>query len=437
MFPRFDNLISDQLHQITSALKDRGWSQPGRAAECLIELRNLWEDDRRTADLTPEWYVVLKRVLMKSLSPILTLESACDFVRASTYVDDAFDLFTKSPRSLDILGRFSSGSPFLTQVLLRDTNSLAFLTQHRRITELKSREDFCAEASQILDADSHASFVKLRLYQRREQLRIGMCDIFGLLSLQSITLQLSLLADAMVRLCLELAMKDSRVTESPFAVLALGKHGGEELNYSSDIDLVLVAGKPDRQTQAIARRMVDGLNEHLETGFLYRVDLRLRPWGNAGPIVTTTDSWIDYLKNDAQLWEKQALLKARFVTGDADVAERMLSAIPEILYTESADSIRSSIRSMKDRIEASLRRTGKNDIEVKFHSRCGISRPVTAADSWSKRTTCCKCQHDGRTGPPCRFWHSASRRFSTTARRLRFPAGNRACFAVATQSPDS
>jgi glutamate-ammonia-ligase adenylyltransferase len=368
MFPRFDNLIPDQLHQMTSTLDACGWSQPGRAAACLIELRRLWEDDRRTAGLAPEWYVVLKRVLQKSLSPTLTLESTCDYVRASRCVDDAFNLFTESPRSLEILGRFSSGSPFLTQVLLRDIDSLTFLTQHRRITELKSREEFCAEASQILDGDSQSAFVKLRLYQRREQLRIGMCDIFGLLSLQYITLQLSLLADAMVRLCLELAMKDSGVTEPPFAVLALGKHGGEELNYSSDIDLVLIAGKIDRRTQIVARRMVDGLNEHLQTGFLYRVDLRLRPWGNAGQIVTTTESWVDYLKNHAQLWEKQALLKARFVTGAADVAERMLSAIPKILYTESADSIRSSIRSMKDRIEASLRRSGRNDIEVKLGS---------------------------------------------------------------------
>ena len=199
MFPRFDNLILDQLHQITSTLDDRSWPEPGRAAECLIELRRLWTDGHRTSDLVPEWYVVLKRVLIESLSPTLILESTCEYVRASRSVDEAFELFTESPRSLDILGRFSSGSPFLTQVLLRDTDSLPFLTQHRRITELKSREEFCAEAGQILDGDSQTALVKLRLYQRREQLRIGMCDIFGLLSLQYITLQLSLLADAMAK----------------------------------------------------------------------------------------------------------------------------------------------------------------------------------------------------------------------------------------------
>ena len=73
MFPRFDNLILDQLQQITSTLDDRGWPQPRRAAECLIELRRLWADGHRTVDLVPEWYVVLKRVLMESLSPTLIL----------------------------------------------------------------------------------------------------------------------------------------------------------------------------------------------------------------------------------------------------------------------------------------------------------------------------------------------------------------------------
>ncbi len=368
MIPQFDNLIPDQLDQITAALNGSGWLQANRAAECLIELRRRWEDGGGTVELPPEWYVVLRRILRKSRSPALMLESACEFVRATQCSTDAFALFTESPRSLDILDRFASGSRFLTQVLLRNPDTLPFLARHRRISELKSREDFCAEARRFQGDDSRPAVVQLRLYQRREQLRIGMCDIFGLLGLQHVTLQLSLLADAMVRLCLEIAMSDSGLARPPFAVLALGKHGGEELNYSSDIDLVLVARSQDHQSRSIARRMVDGLNEHFETGFLYRVDLRLRPWGSAGPLVTTMESWLEYLSHDAQLWEKQALLKARFVTGDAEVAEHLLSLVPQVLFTESDDSIRASIRLMKDRIEAGLRNSGRNNIEVKLGS---------------------------------------------------------------------
>ncbi|MEO2035898.1 MAG: hypothetical protein ABGZ35_27805 [Planctomycetaceae bacterium] len=368
MFPRFDNLIPGQLDQLASDLGHDGWTQPRVAAGYLIELRRLWEAGGGSAESSREWYAVLRRVLQDARGSALTLGAVCEFVRATQCASDAFALFTNSPRSLEILGRFASGSSFLTQVLLRDSDSLSFLTEHRRVSELKSREDFCAEAKRFLENEARPALTALRLYQRREQLRIGMCDVFGLLNLQHITLQLSLLADAMVSLCLKLALEAGGVTEPPFAVLALGKHGGEELNYSSDIDLVMVGESQDRRAQSFARHMVEGLNEHLETGFLYRVDLRLRPWGNAGPLVTKPDSWFEYLSDHAQLWEKQALLKARFVAGDPAVAERMLMKFPGLLFTESADSIRSGIRLMKDRLESRLRLTNRNETEVKLGS---------------------------------------------------------------------
>ena len=366
MIPHFENLVPDRLDQVAAALDSSGWLQADRAAECLVELRRLWEEGGGIPELPPEWYVVLGRVLQESASPTLMLGSVCEFVRATQSTDEAFALFTESPRSLEILRRFSSGSPFLTQVLLRNPNTLPFLARYRKISELKSREEFCVEARRFQDASFQPALVSLRLYQRRELLRIGMCDVFGLLGLRHVTLQLSLLADAMVRLCLKEAMRDSGRVQPPFAVLALGKHGGEELNYSSDIDLVLVGKTSDRHTQSVARRMIDGLSEHFETGFLYRVDLRLRPWGRAGPIVTTTESWFEYLTDHAQLWEKQALLKARFVTGDEAVADRLLSEVPQLLFTESADSVRAGIRSMKDQVEARLRHSSKNRFEVKL-----------------------------------------------------------------------
>ncbi len=369
MFPRFDKLVPEHADHVASVLVVCEAADAPRTAECLIDLRELWVQSGGGTETSPEWYVILRRLLKEVISPLLFLNATCEFVRATPNPQDAFKLFTESPRSLDLLGRFSSGSPFLTQVLLRNPDSLGLLARHRRIAELKSREQFVSEAQEFLAGEGgNFPLRALRQFQRREQLRIGMCDIFGLFSLQYVTLQLSLLADALVRVCLELVMEGVDPDNAPFAVLALGKHGGEELNYSSDIDLVLVGEATDRKTQAVARRMVDGLNEHLGTGFLYRVDLRLRPWGNAGPLVTTPESWREYLTNHAELWEKQALLKARFVTGNRAAAERMLATLPDVLFTESADSIRAGIRHMKDRIESVLRKKGKNETEVKLGS---------------------------------------------------------------------
>lgn len=369
MFPRFDKLVPEHLDHVTAALVECESEDAQREARYLVDLRQLWQQSGGETESAPEWYVILRRLLQEVISPLLFLDATCEFVRATPNPQDAFALFVESPRSLDILGRFSSGSPFLIQVLLRDPGSLGLLARHRRVAELKSREQFVAEAHDFFERSGNESPLRaLRQFQRREQLRIGMCDVFGLLSLQYVTLQLSLLADALVRVCLELALEDKDVGKAPFAVLALGKHGGEELNYSSDIDLVLVGETTDRATQTVARRMVDGLNEHLGTGFLYRVDLRLRPWGSAGPLVTTMESWREYLTNHAELWEKQALLKARFVTGNPHAAERMLATVPDFLFTESADSVRAGIRQMKDRIESVLQEKGKNETEVKLGS---------------------------------------------------------------------
>jgi glutamate-ammonia-ligase adenylyltransferase len=193
-----------------------------------------------------------------------------------------------------------------------------------------------------------------------------MCDAFGLLDLRFVTLQLSLLADAMVQCCLNLAMQEANVTDLTLSVISLGKHGGEELNYSSDIDLVLICDEDSSVIQRVARLTIEGLAENTPPGFLYRVDLRLRPWGEAGPLVSTITAYADYLIHDAATWEKQAMLKARVVAGDRTVGKKFLSRILPLLFTDSAIDVRRSIQQMKERIESRLRQRGKLNSEVKL-----------------------------------------------------------------------
>lgn len=364
MFPRFENLEPHAVDSLTALLTDRGWEDAGRCAQTLQELREYWRAVQGDSQDTPDWYEILARLLQTAMNPAATLDAVRDLIRASPSPQHAFDLFSQAPRSLEILSRFAGSSPFLTHVLVSDPDALPFLSVHRRVSELKSDRQFTDEAAAFIAQSPEPPLTALRQYQRREQLRIGMCDVFGLFSLQHVTLQLSLLADAMVRTCLELA--ETETTRAPFAVLALGKLGGEELNYSSDIDLVLVADHCDSQGLTAARRMIDSLSEHSGGGFLYRVDLRLRPWGSAGPLVTTPDAWTEYLAGPAQLWEKQALLKARCIAGKIETGRRFLSRLPEVLFTESKQTIRDSIRRMKDVIEANLVRTGRQDREVKL-----------------------------------------------------------------------
>jgi len=378
MFPQFDDLTESQSSAVAKELAGLGFANTETAAGILIRLRALWLAHQRRSsegqhavdadESGSDWYWNLERVIREAPLRDTVLGVVDQFVRNASEHFDVFSLFGESPRSLDILARLACGSPFLTQILLSDPLCLTTLTLHGRTSEIKSREQFVSAAMDLVDSQRSrpGKLAEVRRYQRRQLLRIGMCDAFGLLDLRFVTLQLSLLADAMVQCCLNIAADDLKIPDARLAVISLGKHGGEELNYSSDIDLVLIADRDSSEIQRLARLTIDGLADNIPPGFLYRVDLRLRPWGEAGPLVNTVNSCADYLIQDAALWEKQAMLKARVVAGDAAIGHQFLERIRPLLFSETASQVRSSIQQMKERIEARLRQRGKLHSEVKL-----------------------------------------------------------------------
>lgn len=278
-----------------------------------------------------------------------------------------FQTFLRQPRSVEILSRLFVGSQFLSEILISNPGYLEPLTQQRMLSGLKSVEQLEEEALAAGDASvgmtPEERWSGLRRFQRWELLRLGLCDFFGLLDLRRVTVQLSLLADAMIRAGLAIVTPPGT---TPPAVIALGKLGGEELNYSSDIDLLFITRQPEAAQTRIGQQLIKGLTTAAADGFLYRVDMRLRPWGRAGELVSSLEGYLDYLKQQAQIWEKQALLKARVVAGDFATGRAFLQQIRPLLFTHDADSIREAIRGSKQRIEGDLSRKGRDWGEVKL-----------------------------------------------------------------------
>ena len=205
----------------------------------------------------------------------------------------------------------------------------------------------------------------LRHFQKWEMLRIAACDTFGLLDFKATTLQLSLLADSIVQLGLQFASEDLKCEAPDLCVLAMGKLGGEELNYSSDIDLVFVCEGDSAAYAALAQRLIRGLSDMTVTGFLYRVDMRLRPWGKAGPLVTSRQSYQEYIRKDGRLWEKQALLKARPIAGNMAVGRAILKTLAPQIFQVDAEVARQSVLTMKREIEGKLQAQGLLETEIK------------------------------------------------------------------------
>ncbi|MEZ6034454.1 MAG: glutamine synthetase adenylyltransferase [Planctomycetaceae bacterium] len=374
MLPSFINLTESKLESNISQLRVSGFNEPEAGVRALMRIAGVWrnsvhaDSDAEWVDEEPAWYWNLQRVCHDAPLSDIVVIVVDKYVRNAVGQFDFFGLFNATPRALGILARLACASPFLTQTLLADPPYLTTLALSGRTSEMKAREQFVQEATAEIAVcpNRPQQLSALRRFQRRELLRIGICDAFGLLDLRFVTLQLSLLADAMVQCCLNLAMAEAKVTQLPLAVISLGKHGGEELNYSSDIDLVLICDQDSSILQRVARLTIDGLAENAPPGFLYRVDLRLRPWGEAGPLVNTIAAYADYLIHDAATWEKQAMLKARVVAGDRSVGKKFLSRILPLLFTDSATDVRRSIQQMKERIESRLRQRGKLNSEVKL-----------------------------------------------------------------------
>lgn len=373
MFPHFDKLVEAEFEQNCRLLDATDFPDAKSAIQSLMRLReaSLQYEAKEVQRLAsgPPWFKTLKRIFLEAPFPDAVLSAVDGFVMRNSHPADAFCLFEESPRSLEVLARISCGSPFLTQILLDQPDALRGLTIERRTAAMKSREEFVAEAQATIAADTSSEDMlsALRRFQRREILRIGMCDAFGLLDLKFVTLQISLLADAMVQICLRIACDEQDVTEPPFSVIALGKHGGEELNYSSDIDLVLI-GDSGHAAARVARRLIVGLSQKMATGFLYRVDMRLRPWGDAGALVCSPETYQAYLRTDAEPWEKQALLKARVVAGAVAPGKQFLQQLPALIFEVTEQQVLDGVRMMKEKIESRLRKTGQLETEVKLGS---------------------------------------------------------------------
>ena len=337
------------------------------AVDAVNRLRGLI-DARLTADLAANSLHKLIGLLSEVADPNAGLIDFERFVQQAADRVELFQFLDDNPRAIEVLVRLFASSRYLTETVLRYPETLRELTRHRRLADLKSREEFLDGALSVVGQarDNASRLDALRRFQRWELLRIGACDAFGLIDLRAATVQLSLLADSLVQACLTLAGHELMMHTTNVTVLALGKLGGEELNYSSDIDLVFLTDRSPTEALPIAQRLVKALQDSTGEGFLYRVDVRLRPWGRSGELVTTIPSYLEYLKSHAELWEKQALLKARVIAGSKELGRELLRRAEPFIFGAAPEDVRASVRQAKQRIEADLRRRGREWGEVKL-----------------------------------------------------------------------
>jgi len=223
----------------------------------------------------------------------------------------------------------------------------------------------------------------IRRFVRRRLLWIAVRDLLGQATMPEVGRDLADTADAAAAAALAAVDQETRRSPTftdlppvPFTVIAMGKWGGRELNYSSDIDMLFVYDSPDGADPELARRFANktatefmaALGQVTPEGAAFRVDADLRPEGRNGPLARSLDSYAGYYDKWAQTWEFQSLIKARPAAGDPNLGERFIHLIAPHVYpdTLNPDAIR-SIRTMKARIERERLGPGEDpDFHVKL-----------------------------------------------------------------------
>lgn len=254
---------------------------------------------------------------------------------------------------IDAVARARQHAPFLAQLLDREPDLTAGFA-------LGDLPDFAKLWSAESDAPTGAA---LRRARRRLALAVAIGDLAGRIDLTAVTRALTGFADYALDTAIRAAIAERTPGAPPtgFAAIALGKQGSDELNYSSDIDPILIfdpATLPVRPREApedaavrIARRVIELLQARDAEGYVLRVDLRLRPSAEITPIVLPVDAAISHYESAALAWERAAFIRARAAAGDIALGERFLMAIKPFVWRRALDfGAIGEIRSISKRI---------------------------------------------------------------------------------------
>lgn len=344
----------------------------------------------------------LARAVLASVDPQRAVNH---FLRYLDNVPDVTAFWTtvvRYPQALAGLVRLFASSQLLSSILWRQPQLLFWLLQGAWWAPPPAPAMLAAELAQRLDhvADEEQVATILRTFTQQHLLRIGARDLCGLAPVEETTADLSALADSVLQAGLAACTRwltaahgapvytDTDGVQRPcgFCVIGMGKLGGYELNFSSDVDLMYVytsyAGSTggivrDGQVQGqisnheyfvtLARRLTTLVGGQGPEGQAFRVDLRLRPEGTQGQLALSLLSYEAYYARLGQTWERMALIKARPVAGDRRLGEEFMALVRPFVYQSHLDTegVR-QIRDMKRQIDVQLADKAQSRLNVKL-----------------------------------------------------------------------
>ncbi len=285
-----------------------------------------------------------------------------------------FELWHSNPAIFELLVLLFDRSEFLAELAIRTPDLVDELVVSGRLRQRKSAGETLRDLRHGLGDEDQQLW--LRRYHQAELMRIGLRDILGLADPEQYLAELSALAEACLQYALEVVMRKHALKAQPFVIIGLGKLGGAEIDYGSDLDVVFVADTSAKDLAKLARlalEVLELLSARTEQGVVFRMDARLRPDGDKGLLVNTLSAYEDYYRQRAQLWEIQSLTRARPVAGDSGLGARFQTLAntltnfqrPALPLAACTPDWKQKIHQMRMRIEKERTPAGKDDLAIK------------------------------------------------------------------------
>jgi len=389
----FDHNADPDL--IKDMLAERRFEQVDAAYQNLLVLRdgppklNLTERGRRTLEKIAPLFL---QEVFGSPDPDLALANLERFLAAIRTRSSFYALLAENRDILKLLTSMFGMSEFLSKIFIGHPELLDSMTTRGYAYLQKGRAVMAEELDTLLSqADGFEEQLDaLRRFRHEEFLRIGMNDVHGKMGQPEVALQLTDLAEVCLSAACRLAVGelsrfgrpivdngDGSVHEAGFAVVGMGKLGGFELNYHSDLDIIYIydgQGMTDGEKSItnreyfakLGQKIILVLTTQTREGYVYKIDTRLRPSGNAGPLVTSLESFQSYHSSESQIWERQALTKARVSLGEPRLKEAVEQVIERAVYGRGADDlVRSEIHRLRMRMENELAKETTGSYNIK------------------------------------------------------------------------
>jgi glutamate-ammonia-ligase adenylyltransferase len=313
--------------------------------------------------------------------PDLALLNLASFISAVGAHTSFLALLEQHPATRRMLLSLFASSSYLSTLFIRHPDMLDTLVRSDLARLRRPSAELEGELGELLAActDFESSLDALRAFGHQEFLRIAIADLAGNLDLDDVQAELTSLAETQLRQGLALAVAEVGnhhliPPELKLCIIGMGRLGGGEMSYNSDLDLIFVYQLPDETAAAgreIASRIMQKLIAVLEArtreGYAYKLDLRLRPSGNSGPLVTSLEGFCAYHRQSSAVWERQALVRAGVVAGDEALGQALEQAREEFVFGRplSASGV-AEIAAMRARME--------NEIGTENHQRLNLKQ---------------------------------------------------------------